>query len=216
MESKTMPDPSARPFGPPPTQENLARATALGFDALARQAGGQFRWLGAEPAGNGWRLPVLEEVLEVDLAARRISTSSGEPVGPPWRILVLHYLAIQAQPEELEPGVTFADLPTARSYAGVYQGRVIARLCHTAGRSEEKLRAGAEKLGGQPAEGGDLSYDFRPFPRLRLRLVWHAPDDEFPASATLLLPPNIEDYFCSEDIVVLSETLVARLSGRGF
>jgi hypothetical protein len=46
--------------------------------------------------------------------------------------------------------------------------------------------------------------------------VWHAPDDEFPASATLLLPPNIEDYFCSEDIVVLSESLVARLSGRGF
>jgi hypothetical protein len=30
------------------------------------------------------------------------------------------------------------------------------------------------------------------------------------------LPRNIEDYFCSEDIVVLSECLVSRLCGRPF
>ena len=34
--------------------------------------------------------------------------------------------------------------------------------------------------------------------------------------ATLLLPANIEAYFCSEDIVVLSEQLISRLCGRGF
>ena len=108
------------------------------------------------------------------------------------------------------------DLATARSYAGVYDGRVIARLCHTAGRDAETLGAAAARLGGQPVEAGDAAFDFRIFPRLTLRLIWHAPDEEFPPLATLLLPGNVESYFCSEDVVVLSESLVARLGGRPF
>jgi hypothetical protein len=49
-----------------------------------------------------------------------------------------------------------------------------------------------------------------------LRLIWHAADEEFAASATLLVPANIESYFCSEDVVVLSERLISRLCGRPF
>ena len=116
----------------------------------------------------------------------------------------------------MPPTIIFADLATARSYAGVYQGRVIARLCATAGRDAAKLSAAAASLGGKPAAGGDAAFDFDIFPRISLRLIWHAPDDEFPASATLLLPANLESYLCSEDIVVLSESLVSRLGGRPF
>lgn len=200
----------------PPPQENLQVATERGFDALAGQEHEQLRWLGAEPAGERWRLPVFDEVLEVDPAGRRVTTSAGVDVGPAWRILVLHYLAIDARPERLPPEITFADLRAARSYAGVYHGRVISRLCATAGRDARRLSTAAQSLGGRPAGGGDAAFDFRVFPRVGLRLIWHAPDDEFPASATLLLPPNIESYFCSEDVVVLSECLVARLGGRSF
>jgi len=209
--------PSGRP-GRPPKQENLSRAINLGFENLADQAEDQVRWLGGEAAGDEWRVPVLEDVIAVDRAERRLTTAAGRPVGPHWAILVLHYLAIRARPEAMPPRVTFADLPTARSYAGVYQGRVIARLCRTAGRTVEKLSAAAESLGARRVETdeGDLVFDFDLFPRLTHRLIWHAPDDEFPASATLLLPPNIEEYLCSEDIVVLSECLVARLGGRPF
>ncbi len=209
------PEPGARPRVPSP-QENLKVATERGFNALAGQAHDQLLWLGAEPIGDGWRLPVLDEALEVDLVARRVTTSAEVDVGPPWRILVLHYLAIDSRPERLPPEITFPDLPTARSYAGVYHGRVISRLCATAGRDARRLFTAAKSLGGKPAGGGDAAFDFRIFPRVSLRLIWHAADDEFPPSATLLLPANIESYFCSEDIVVLSESLVARLGGRPF
>jgi hypothetical protein len=199
-----------------PPQENLKVATERGFEALARQEPDQFLWLGAEPTDDGWRVPVLDDTLIVDTSARRVTTSAGVDVGPAWRILVLHYLAIGSQPEPMPPEITFADLATARSYAGVYHGRVIARLCGTAGRDAARLSAAAESLGGKPADGGDAAFAFHVFPRISLRLVWHAPDDEFPPSATLLLPANIESYLCSEDIVVLSECLVARLGGRPF
>jgi hypothetical protein len=156
-------------------------------------------------------------VLDVDLSAKRVSTSAGQGVGPHWTILTLHYLAIVSRPEQQAPEVTFGDLATARSYAGVYQGRVIARLCATVGGDAKRLGAAAGAIGGRAGAcgAGDAAFDFRVFPRVLVRLVWHAPDEEFSPSATLLLPANIESYFCAEDIVVLSESLVARLAGKG-
>jgi hypothetical protein len=200
----------------PPTQDHYERAAKKGFQAVAAQSDGQLVWLGAERSGGRWRLPVLEDVLEIDLPASQITTAAGEAVGEAWRILVLHYLAVADRPARCDPGITFADLRESRTYDSVYQGRVIGRLCATAGRSEEKLRTAAAQLAGRAAQGGDLAFDFDLFPRLTVRLIWHAPDDEFPPSATLLLPTNIEAYLPAEDIVVYSECLVARLGGRPF
>ncbi|MEE8451285.1 MAG: DUF3786 domain-containing protein [Thermoguttaceae bacterium] len=206
-----------KPHVPSP-QKNYPRATEMGFEALAHQSEDQFQWLGAKREGSVWRLPVFDDVFEVDISAGRMNTAAGEPVGAGWRILALHYLAIKDRPERRVPDTTFADLLAARSYSDTYQGRVIRRLCATAGRDAEKLRAAAEALGGRDAAGadpltGDATFDFDEFPRVPLRLIWHAADEEFPPSATLLLPSNIEEYFCSEDIVVLSECLTARLGG---
>jgi hypothetical protein len=194
----------------------MARATELAFAAVGRQPDEQLAWLGAACSGDTWQLPVLDDAFCVDVLASRITTPSGTEVGPQWRILALHYLAVTARPERRQPATTFADLPNARSYSGVYHGRVIARLCGTAGRDAETLSSAARALYGQPADAGDLAFDFDLFPRVSMRLIWHAPDEEFPPSATLLMPENIESYFCSEDIVVLSESLVSRLCRRPF
>ncbi|MGA2059150.1 MAG: DUF3786 domain-containing protein [Thermoguttaceae bacterium] len=200
----------------PEFQDNLRRAAELAFDTVCNQNTEQLLWLGAQPVDAAWRIAVLNDLLTVDLSARRVTTSAGREVGPVWRILLLHYLAIDSRPEALGPEVTFADLPAARTYARVYHQRVIARLCATAGRDEKHLRAAADALGGYIVDGGDTAFDFDLFPRLCVRVIWHAADDEFPPSATLLLPANIETYFCIEDIVVLSEGLVSRLGGRPF
>ena len=203
---------------PPPPQENLEIASKMGFEAVGKQSAEQLLWLGAQPRQCGWQVPVLNDVFAVDLSAKRVSTSAGQEVRPRWTILALHYLAIVSRPEQRAPAVTFADLATARSYAGVYHARVVARLCATVGREARQLGGAAAALGGRASAhaAGAAAFDFRVFPRVPVRLVWHAPDEEFPPSATLLLPENIESYFCSEDIVVLSELLVSRLGGGRF
>ena len=123
---------------------------------------------------------------------------------------------MSVQPPVLAPAVAFADLAAGRAYAPVYQGRVIGRLCSTAGRDARTLLGAGESLGGTVVPFGDLGLDFQIYPRVRLRLIYYAGDDELTPSATLLLPPNIESFFCVEDVVVLSEGLVARLGGRSF
>jgi len=198
----------------PPPQHHLEAAAAKALEALASQSDEELGWLGAEPAGDVCRVKVLAEVLTVDRPSGRVTAASGAEVSAPWRVLVLHYLCVSGRPEAGPPEVTFADMPGATAYAGVYRGRVNARLCATAGRDEASLRAGAEALGGREVEGGDAAFDFQVFPRIRVRLAWYAADEEFSPSATLLLPTNVEAYFCIEDIVVLSERLVSRLSGK--
>jgi hypothetical protein len=197
-------------------QESYATAMARALEAAARQPDDQLAWLGASSAKGVWRLPVLNDVFVVDSAAGRVTTASGHEVGASWRILALHYLAVGSRPEPRPPEITFADLPTARAYAGVYDARVIRRLCRTAGRTAGQFRAAAASLGGRALAAGDSAFDFACFPRAPLRLIWYAADEEFPPTATLLLPGNILELFCEEDVVVLSECLVARLGGRPF
>ena len=199
-----------------PRQDNLDVATKLALESLADQTDEQLLWLGATQTGNAWQIAVLNQTLKVNISAGSVTTADGKDIGPHWRILVLHYLGTRSQPEQQEPETTFAHLPAAQAYSQVYRGRVLGRLCATAGRDAQTLTDAANSLAGRPvaAQTGDLAFDFELFPRLTMRLIWHAPDEEFGPAATLLLPANIEDYFCIEDIVVLSERLVSRLEGR--
>lgn len=204
------------PLGERPRQDHLDVATKLGFEKLADQTDEQLAWLGAERIGDLWKLPMLNDEFEVDISANSVTGGDGRDVPAPWRIVTIHYLAIKARPERTEPTTTFAHLPAALAYAQVYRHRVLGRLCATAGRDAKTLTAAAAASGGRTAHAptGDLAFDFDIFPRLPLRLIWHAPDEEFGSSATLLLPANIEAFLCIEDIVVLSESLVSRLQGR--
>ncbi len=207
--------PATGPSVPPP-QHSFQDAASLALEAVANNPPEQLEWLGARKDGHRWVLGVLNESLTVDLTDGIVRTSSGQPTGPWWRILTLHYLAVSIRPLDEPPSITFADTTAGMGYADVYRMRVIDRLCRTVGSCQAALGPAAEAIGGVAATGGDLTFDFRVYPRVRLRLVWHAPDEEFGPSATLLLPANIESFFCVEDTVVLSERLISRLSGGRF
>ena len=200
----------------PGAQPRLAAATTKAWQAFGSQTPEQIGWLGGGPRGNSWQLTVLDQDLVVDPASARVTLATGEDVRPEWHILVLHYLAVPGRPEPRPPEVTFADLPNGRGYADVYDKRVLKRLCATVGREAAALRRAAEGLQGREVPGGDAAFQFTAFPRVPIRLIWHAPDEEFPPSASILLPNNVEEFFSTEDIVVLCESCVARLAGRPF
>lgn len=201
------------PLRPP---QGCRRALELAWERFRHQPPEQLVWLGAEPVGQGWRLPVLDNVFELDGEKAAIRLASGARVSDVWQVLALHYLAVAGRPEPQPLEITFADLATARGYAEVYHRRASARLASAFGQDSVRLWAAACELGGQAVRLADAAFDFLVFPRVCVRLVWYAGDEEFGASATWLLPRNIEAFFCPEDVVVLSERLGARLAGRPF
>jgi hypothetical protein len=198
----------------PPAQEHYRIAAEKAVESLKDQPHEQLIWLGAKPDGDLWTLKTLGDTLTVGIQTGSVRTAAGKGVREAWQILVLHYLAITSQPIFGKGDLTFAEIPGAITYDKVYQGRVIGRLCHTAGRDANTLTAAAVSLDGRDADGGDKAFDFRIFPQLNVKLIWYAADDEFPPSATILLPENIFPALSIEDIVVLSEQFVARLSGK--
>lgn len=200
----------------PPRQHNLQDALVLAMEAVAQQSGEQLEWLGARQSQGRWTLSVLGDVLTVDMDKGVVCSSDGHRCGAWWEILTLHYLGVSKRPTEESPSICFADLPGGRAYAAVYQKRVIDRLCKTAGRDEQTLIKAGRLLGVEPLSQENLTLDFQVYPRVKLRLIWYRGDEELSPSGVLLLAKSIESFFCIEDIVVLSERLVSRLSGGHF
>jgi len=206
-----------RPAAPVlPQQSNFKVAAQKALEAVRNNFTEQLIWLGARPIQNRWTLSVLNELLIADFTDGLVYNSDGRRCGAWWQILTLHYLGLTERPLEQTPTVTFADLPEGRAYAPVLRMRATDRLCRTVGLYKQALLNAGQSLGGKEASLGDLGFEFQVFPRVRLRLAWHAGDEEFPPYANILLPPNIKSFFCIEDIVVLCERLVSRLLGGPF
>ena len=108
----------------------------------------------------------------------------------------------------------FARIPDAIGYARPYDGRVIQRFLHTAGRTEEGFRDVARELLGVPVGAGDAAYRFYVFPTFPVTVIWHAGDEELPPGATMLYTADAHKRSNVEDVVVLSELLVGKLSGK--
>jgi hypothetical protein len=154
----------------------------------------------------------MDLLLRIDPDRGDVCRDDDSPVRPMLQILTLHYLAVRSSPPAQRPEITFASLPSARGYASVYDNRVNRRLCATVGRDADSLRSAATAMHADWVTGGDLAFQVKVFPRIPLRLIWYAGDEELSTSCTLLLPPNIEAFLTTEDIVVLSESFVSRLA----
>jgi hypothetical protein len=200
----------------PAPQHAMRTVLQKAVEALDGQSAPQLQWLGARPSGPSWRLPVMDGHFLVAPVTGEVFLPDGSAVRPAWQILALHYLAVRARPAQLPAEVSFANFPSARTYASVYEQRVNRRICAGAGKDAAAMEAAATAVGARRVCGGDMSFEIHVFPRVPIRIVWYGGDEDFPSSCTLLLPDNTEAFFCTEDIVVLSESLAARWGGQPF
>ena len=204
-------DPTDR-IGVPPPQHNLQTARNMAVSALADQTDEQLEWLGAERTDAGWRLPILNGSVTVDLTSGDVRREDGTEAPPALQVIALHYLNVRVRPEKRQPEITFPTLPSARTYAKVQEGRVNGRLCRKIGPDRQSVLLAAAAVGAHEVDGGDAAFEATMFPHISVRVIWYAADEELPPSCTILMPANIESYLVVEDIVVMSEVLVGRLT----
>jgi len=203
------------PFRPPlPQQDNLIVAVSRGLAVLRTQRDECLDWLGADRDERGRiRVRVLGQPMSVDDEAVGLVFEDGTPVEMRWQVLVIHYLSAAVPVELTDQEIVFADIPDTRGYQDVYENRVIKRLCRTAGRTAEAFERAAQAIGGCRCPGeGDLAFRFDVLPRVSLRIVWFAGDEDFPPNAVFLFPSHVVHLLPAEDIVVLSELVVGRLA----
>ena len=141
--------------------------------------------------------------------ASDVGPLAGEHSHQCWQVIALHYLGARPLERPSERWVAFSDFQEIRGYESVYKGRVLGRLCATAGRDRDTFTQACLKLGATPVPYGDVGFEFRVFPQLSVILAWYAGDEEFPPAASFLFPDDILARLPLEDTIVLTEAIVA-------
>ncbi|HTZ10965.1 MAG TPA: DUF3786 domain-containing protein [Candidatus Margulisiibacteriota bacterium] len=165
------------------------------------------------PAGN-LTLQFLADEYSVDLAGRKIiSLSCNSPAKDFTAIILLHYLAqkIKGLPQLTGAWLDFKELSAIEGYQQAFRQRVIERIIRKYGSHPEGLYSVLERLSGEKSEEADVSIVLNVLEGVPALIeLWKA-DDEFGAEANILFDKSITGVFCTEDIVVLSESIARYL-----
>jgi hypothetical protein len=127
------------------------------------------------------------------------------------QVLILHYLEADLPAMRFDDWVAYREIQGATFYFGAFVKRAVDPLRKVFGQDGEGFRRAADRLKGVPLEVGDAGFEFRVFPRVPVRLVLYAGDEEFPAEANILFERRIERGLSPEDVAWMAGMLVYRL-----
>jgi len=127
------------------------------------------------------------------------------------QILILHYLTQAKGTPFTNKVITYGQIEGGKFYVPAFIKRNIDPLLKSFSHRPELLLEVAQKMGGKSAAYGDVSVNIDAFPRVRIFFILWKGDDEVPPNGTILFDGNIPHYLTSEDVCVLTETLVWKL-----
>ena len=127
------------------------------------------------------------------------------------KILILHYFAGAKGTPATSKLIAYKQLPGGVSYFPAFYKRAINPLVKHFGKSPELLRKATAKLGGREADYGDVSVTIDAFSRVPITLVLWRGDEELAPNGNILFDANISDYLPTEDVTVLTETIIWKL-----
>jgi hypothetical protein len=187
----------------------LARERLAGepLEALAARSG-------FEPGEAGaLRIPFLDRVYRLSHPALAFSDalSDGRDVPLQEQVLILHYLLAEAGAAPAGDWVAYREIPGATFYFGAFVKRAVDPLKKVFGGNIEGFKAAASRLNGAPVAPGDAGFEFGVLPRVPVRLILYAGDEEFPAEAAILFDRSVGRLLSPEDIAWLAGMLVYRL-----
>jgi len=157
-------------------------------------------------------LDYLNQQYQIALPEVEISLADGEAEVPlKDKILILHYLTRAKGTQASGKLITYKQIPGGSSYFGAFSQRAIAPLVRRFGPDPDSLLGAAARLGGCESDHGDVSVTINAFPRVPITLVLWRGDDEIAANGSILFDASVSDYLSTEDVAVVTETIVWKL-----
>lgn len=127
------------------------------------------------------------------------------------KILILHYLTQARGTPFTNKMITYGQIEGGKFYCQVFVKRNLDPILKCFGHRPELLLDVAKSLGGSKATYGDVSVSINVFPMVRIFIILWKGDDDVPHGGNILFDGNIPHYLTSEDVCVLTETLIGRL-----
>lgn len=179
----------------------------VSFDVILKRSG--FESVGGEKL----RVPFLNRVYHITFPGLEFKdeADSRQEIPIQEQILILHYMLAPATAGLTGNWVSYREIPGASFYYRAFVKRAIDPLKKVFGDQAERLSAAADILGALRIDSGDAGCELRLLPRVPLRLILWAGDEEFPAEANMLFDENIKEILSAEDIAWLAGMLAYRL-----
>jgi len=169
---------------------------------------------GFEPAeGGGLRVPFLDRVYRLSYPGLEFADTSADAKEVPLQeqVLILHYLQADPSGSVSSEWVAYREIPGAAFYFGAFVKRAVDPLKKVFGQNTAGFGGAAKRLRGEAVGLGDAGFEFRVFPKVPLRVILYAGDEEFPAEANMLFDRSIGRLLSPEDIAWMTGMLVYRL-----
>jgi hypothetical protein len=96
-----------------------------------------------------------------------------------------------------------------------FSREVLTPLLDHFGKEPERLVEAVANLGGSKVSYGDVAVSIKAFPKVSVVIVLWRGDDEFAPNANILFDSTVADYLSTEDMSVLCERMVERLTQSG-
>ena len=151
------------------------------------------------------------DILSCHCEADVISQSNLVEVALRDKILMLHYFTMAKGTPPTGILITYKQLPGGMNYFPAFFQRAINPLVKHFGQNPELLVSKAAKLGGDKADYGDASVTINAFSHVPITLVLWRGDEEVAPNGNILFDANISDYLSTEDVTVLTETIIWKL-----
>ncbi len=197
--------------------DDYINAKALAAEALAgRPPDALSRESGYAPAGeNALRVPFLNRTFLVTLPGFAFTDEAApeKPAPIQEEVLILHYLLGDPLAQPSADWAAYREIPGAAFYFSAFVKRAVDPLKNVFGSDPAALKSVAPMIGGAPFDGpGDAAIEFFPFPRVPVRMILYAGDDEFPAEAAILFDRSAGRILSPEDLAWLSGMMVYRMA----
>jgi hypothetical protein len=131
------------------------------------------------------------------------------------RILILHYLITAKGTPPTGKLIGLRQVSGGLCEHANFSREVLTPLLDHFGKEPARLVEAAAKLGGCRAGYGDVAVSIKAFPRVSVVMVLWRGDDEFPSNANILFDSTVTDYLSTEDMSVLCERIVEKLTQPG-
>ena len=195
--------------------DDYRTARKIAVDELARRSPAEIALMtGFELSSDqAFRVPFLNRVYQVAFPEFAFQDQGeGHREAPiQEQVLILHYMMPVGIRDPSGNWIAYREIPGASFYFGAFVKRAINPLTKAFGGDIDGLKKAARALDGTAVEPGDAAFEFSLFPKVPLRLVLWAGDDEFPPDANILFDETIGEIFSPEDVAWLAGMLVYRL-----
>ncbi len=156
----------------------------------------------------------LSNEYQIDLDSKRVTrSSSGATAEEALSLLILHYIIRKTAslPPPTGEWLSLSELSVAVGFDNAFKQRAVEFLVGKYGSDPQGIYRALDKAPGRKLDQADAAIVIEVFDGVPALIeLWKA-DDEFGPDGNLLFDRNITGIFCSEDIVVLAETVAQSL-----